>query len=342
MALTRHDVAFDVTSALPAGSTDRAVLTTTVVADPEAIPRRPVVILAVPGGTYHRRYWDLRPPEREGYSKAAYLAERGIVFIAEDYFGGGDSSQPADGDFIGLEVQADVAHDVYRQVRERLGAGTLVDGLPPVPEAVFVGIGQSLGGFITIIQQGKYADYPGIGVFGASPLVIAGIHDLPDWDSLSAEDRRNWIASANARKSGLAELPMYHGAPREGFRGIFHVLDVPDDLFEYDEHQCHTLIPRMSGLDGMTPGLTKPFADRITQPVFLAFGETDVTADSHREPAGYPASSDITLVVTPNMAHMHNFADTRTMLWDRFHTWLGGLAAAAPPRQLRAPSTHST
>ena len=124
---------------------------------------------------------------------------------------------------------------------------------------------------------------------------------------------------------------MYHGAPREGFRGIFHVLDVPDDLFEYDEHECHTLIPRMSGLDGMTPGLARPFADRITQPVFLAFGETDVSADPHREPAAYPKSPDITLVVTPNMAHMHNFAETRTRLWDRFRAWLEGLAAAAPP-----------
>lgn len=330
MALTRHDVAFDVTAALPEGSADRAVLTTTVVADADAVSSRPVVVLAVPGGTYHRRYWDLRPPGREGYSQAVYLAERGIVFVAEDYFGGGDSSQPPDGDFIGLEVQADVAHDVYRQVAERISAGTLVEALPPLPQAVFVGIGQSLGGFITMIQQGKYADYPAIGVFGASPLLITGVRDQPDWESMSAQQRRDWIIRENARQSGLAELPMYHGAPREGFRGIFHVLDVPDDLFKYDEDQCHTLIPRMSGLDGMTPGFAKPFADRITAPVFLAFGDTDVSADPHREPAGYPGSPDITLVVTPHMAHMHNFADTRARLWDRFHAWLGAVTAAGP------------
>jgi hypothetical protein len=337
MALTRQHVTLDVISALPPGSADSAVLTTTVVADPEAVPNRPAVILAVPGGTYHRRYWDLRPPGRSGYSKAAYLAERGIVFVAEDYFGGGDSSRPPDGDFIGLEVQADVAHDVYRQVRECISGGTLIDGLPPLPEAVFVGIGQSLGGFITMIQQGKYADYPAIGVFGASPLLITGVREQPDWDGMSVQDRRDWVSSENARQSGLAELPMYHGAPRGQFLGIFHVPDVPDDLFMYDEEQCHTLIPRASGVDGMTPGFAKPFADRITQPVFLAFGDRDVSADPHREPAGYPASSDITLVVTANMAHMHNFADTRRLLWDRFHAWLGavtgvGLLPAGSPR----------
>ena len=326
MTLIRQDLTFDVTVALPAGSAEPAMLSATIVADPEALPERPVVILAVPGGTYHRRYWDLQPPGRDGYSKAAYLAERGIVFIATDYFGGGDSSRPADGDFIGLEVQADVAHEVYRQVRERISDGTLIDGIPALPGAVFAGIGQSLGGFITMIQQGKYADYPGIGIFGASPFVISGIRENPDWDAMSAGERRDWLLKANARQSGLAELPMYHGAPREGFRHIFHVPDVPDDFIAYDEDECHTLIPRMSGIDGMTPGLARPFADRISQPVFLAFGATDVSADPRREPAGYPASSDITLVVIPEMAHMHNFADTRRQLWERFHAWLAVLA----------------
>jgi len=325
MTMIRQDLTFDITAALPAGSAERAMLSATIVADPEALPERPVVILAVPGGTYHRRYWDLQPPGRDGYSKAAYLAERGIIFIATDYFGGGDSSRPADGDFIGLEVQADVAHEVYRQVSERISDGTLMDGIPALPGPVFAGIGQSLGGFITMIQQGKYADYPGIGIFGASPFVISGIRENPDWDGMSAADRRQWIIKENARQSGLAELPMYHGAPREGHRAIFHVADVPDDLFAYDEDQCHTLIPRMSGIDGMTPGLARPFADRISQPVFLAFGATDVSADPRREPAGYPASSDITLIVIPEMAHMHNFADTRTQLWDRFCAWLAVL-----------------
>jgi Alpha/beta hydrolase family len=322
MTQIRQDLTFDVTAALPAGSAERAMLSATLVADTEALPERPVVILAVPGGTYHRRYWDLQPPGRDGYSKAAYLAERGIIFIATDYFGGGDSSRPAAGDFIGLEVQADVAHEVYQQVRERIIDGTLIDGIPALPRAVFVGIGQSLGGFITMIQQGKYADYPGIGIFGASPFVISGIRENPEGEGMSAEERRQWIIKENARQSGLAELPMYHGAPREGHRAIFHVADVPDDLFAYDEDQCHTLIPRMSGIDGMTPGLARPFADRISQPVFLAFGATDVSADPRREPAGYPASSDITLVVIPEMAHMHNFADTRRQLWDRFYAWL--------------------
>ncbi len=322
MGVAKRDLAIDVRSGLPEGHRDEGDLTVTAVFDAEAVSADPVVILATPGGTYHRRYWDLQPPGRTGYSKAEYLAERGVVFMAMDYFGGGDSSRPADGDFIGLEVQADAAHTAYLAMRNGLEAGTLLEELPALVNPTYVGIGQSLGGFITMIQQGKYADYPAVGIFGASPLVIANIRDQPDWDSMSAQERREWILEANAKTSGVDELPMYSGAPRENFLGIFHVLDVPDDLFNYDKEHCATLIPRYSGVDGMTPGLAQPFADQIDVPVFLAFGEIDVSADPRGEPAAYPASPDITTVVVPNMAHMHNFADTRVQLWDRFLMWL--------------------
>ena len=50
--------------------------------------------------------------------------------------------------------------------------------------------------------------------------------------------------------------------------------------------------------------------------------EFDVSADPHAEATGFPASSDITVVVVPEMAHMHNFADTRHRLWRRFADWL--------------------
>jgi len=322
VSLVRSTVTFDVRQALPEGHQDVGELPVTVVADPERVGTDPYVVLATPGGTYNRNYWDMHPPGREGYSKAEWLAERGLIFVAMEYFGGGDSSRPPDGDFIGLEVQADVAHDVAQQVRGRVTSGDLLPELPALPDATLIGIGQSLGGFITMIQQGKYADYPAIGVFGASPLMIEGIRDQPDWDTMSTEERREWIIKANAVTSGVDELPMYSGAPRENFLGIFHVPDVPDDLFKYDQDACETLIPRYSGVDGMTPGFAKPYADRVDVPVFLAWGAIDVSGDPRLEPTGYPSSPDITTVVVPNMAHMHNFADTREQLWSRFLGWL--------------------
>lgn len=326
MALTRVDVQFDVTSALPPGAvTDPVHIAATVVADPDRLGATPTVVVGVPGGTYHRRYWDLQPPGRSGYSHAAWVAERGGVFVACDYLGGGDSSRPENGDFMTLEVCADAAHEVLEQIREGLAKASLVDGLPALIDPTFIGIGQSLGGFITMIQQGKYDDYPGIAVLGASPLVIANIPFHRSLDGLSESERRQAVLEDNAKTSGTDELPVYHGAPREAFRGIFHVLDVPDDLFQYDVEHCHTLINRMTGVDGMTPGYAKPFADRITSPVFLGFGDSDVSQQPRLEPTGYPASRDLTVVVVPQMAHMHNFANTREQLWRRLDQWMAVL-----------------
>jgi pimeloyl-ACP methyl ester carboxylesterase len=322
MPTSRRDVRIDVGAALPTAPSGVLEVAATVIFDPTALAEDPQVIVAVPGGTYHRRYWDLQPPGRSGYSQAQWHARRGGIFIACDYLGGGDGTRPDDGDFMTLEVCADAAHAVYQQIREGLQKGTLVAELPALAIPRMVGIGQSLGGFITMMQQGKYGDYPGIAVFGASPILIANIPAHRRLDGLSQDERRAAIMADNAAASGVGQLPIYHGAPRENFRGIFHVLDIPADLFQYDVDHCQSLISRVSGTDGMTPGISKEFADHIEVPVFLAFGEIDVSADPHAEPTGYPASPDATVVVMPNMAHMHNFADTREQLWRRFDQWL--------------------
>jgi hypothetical protein len=319
----RHDFAVDVTDAMPDGARDEPVtIAGTVVADPETLRSDPVVILAIPGGTYHRRYWDLQPPGRAAYSQAEWVAAQGDVFVAFDYLGGGDSSRPTDGDFMTLEVCGDGAHAAFRRVSARLAEGSLAPGLPAVGAASFVGFGQSLGGFITMIQQGKYADYAAIAVLGASPLLIDNIPLHRDLSGVPVAERRRMIMADNAAASGLDELPMYHGAPRRNFTGIFHVEGVADDLLAYDEKECETLISRVSGVDGMTPGYAAPWAARISSPVFLAFGDVDVSADPRREPTGYPNSRHITVATFPDMAHMHNFADTREQLWQALDAWL--------------------
>ena len=215
MAVLRRTAEVDVTAAMPDVAQGLVTIAVDVVADPAKVAPKPVVVLAIPGGTYHRRYWDLQPPGRRGYSQAAWMADRGVIFVASDYLGGGDSSRPADGDFMTLEVAADGAPAVYQQIRDELEAGALHEALPD-HRRQYVGIGQSLGGFITMIQQGKYADYAGIGVLGASPILIA-TSPPSRCGRVSPEERRRMIMEENAKTSGLAELPMFHGAPRTPF-----------------------------------------------------------------------------------------------------------------------------
>src|SRR5438067_930900 len=126
MGVIRHELRIDVTAALPAEVRGEPVhLAATLVADPDRLGRQPTVIVGIPGGTYSRRYWDLQPPGLPGYSHAEWVAGRGGIFVACDYLGGGDSSRPADGDFMTLEVCADAAHELLTQLCDGLAKGTL-------------------------------------------------------------------------------------------------------------------------------------------------------------------------------------------------------------------------
>src|SRR5207302_5551055 len=122
-----------------------------------------------------------------------------VIFVAADYLGGGDSNRPADGDFMTLEVAADAAHALYGHVRRELEAGSLAAQLDAVVDATYIGMGQSLGGFITTIQQGKYADYAGVAILGASPILIANIPFHRNLDGLAADERRRVIMEDNAK-----------------------------------------------------------------------------------------------------------------------------------------------
>jgi pimeloyl-ACP methyl ester carboxylesterase len=74
----------------------------------------------------------------------------------------------------------------------------------------------------------------------------------------------------------------------------------------------------------MLPGSTDREKAAITAPVFLGFGEDDLTQDFIGCAALYKAANDISLFVLPDSAHCHNQSALRTMLWDRLAHWAQG------------------
>jgi len=62
--------------------------------------------------------------------------------------------------------------------------------------------------------------------------------------------------------------------------------------------------------------------------VLIANGERDTCPEPHKEPGAYSASPDVSMVIVPTMAHMHNFASTRETLWRRLRDWSQMLASA--------------
>ena len=55
----------------------------------------------------------------------------------------------------------------------------------------------------------------------------------------------------------------------------------------------------------------------IDVPVLIGVGAIDLVTDPWNEPTAYHGSSDVAVLVVPRMAHMHNFARTRELLWKR-------------------------
>ena len=67
----------------------------------------------------------------------------------------------------------------------------------------------------------------------------------------------------------------------------------------------------------MLPAFVAREAAAVRSPVLLAYGEIDVTVEPLADAAMFRSTSDLSLLIVPRMAHMHNFAPTRQRLWRR-------------------------
>jgi hypothetical protein len=72
----------------------------------------------------------------------------------------------------------------------------------------------------------------------------------------------------------------------------------------------------------LIPGSTDAEKAAIDVPVFLGFGDHDLTADYVGSLSRYRSATDATLFVLSDSAHCHNQAVTRTVLWDRIVGWI--------------------
>jgi pimeloyl-ACP methyl ester carboxylesterase len=114
--------------------------------------------------------------------------------------------------------------------------------------------------------------------------------------------------------------------PSEEVLRIFHLDDVPAPVVEADLAASGQRV----GAVTCVPMVQQAFAEdaaKIDVPVFLGFGERDISPDPWQEPAGYRSSPDVTLHMLAGSAHCHNYAATRMRQWDRIAAWLGETAA---------------
>jgi len=326
--MDHHEVMIDVTgfSAEPGLEGPLAMAATVHLPDDRSGGR--TVVFGYPGGGFGRRYYDIRT--LPGYSQAEYHVARGRIFVACDHLGVGDSSLP---DTLALTYEnlAAANHIVATTVLSGLRRGTLVERVGPIAVERTVGLGQSMGGCLLTVQQGRHRTFDGVGFLGWS-----GIHTnfpAPDGSRLTYP-----MPPRGTDLRPVADQILGNVAPDEAhFRYCFHWPDEDPALLEADLASYRPFAGLVRGdertpwgsstvpacaVTMMTEGSVAAEAASIEVPVLAASGEVDVVPDPWLEPTAYRSSHDVSVVVVPRMAHMHNFAHTREQLWHRIESFI--------------------
>ena len=296
----------------------------TVYLPDEAGESAPVVV-GYPGSGFTRQYFDIR--SRPGYSEAAHHVARGYILVACDHVGIGDSS-PCDTFGLTIESMAAANDATAREIKSRLQTGTLAPGVAAVKVERFVGIGQSMGGCLLTVQQAVHRTFDGIGLLGWS-----AIHE-----NMPSPDGGRVVLSEGLPRDmdlrSLAHMDTHDakevGVQEELVRYGMHWRDDEPELVELSMRnltadpalvdtmpEWRTAVVPVCCAQMMAVGVVAPEAAAIDVPVLIACGEIDCVPDPYAEPPCYPNSPDVQVAVVERMAHMHNFARTRAVLWDR-------------------------
>ena len=332
------DLIIDVTEA--AGLGEPARIAATVCLPPaDRLVSPAVVCFAKPGAGFSRRYFTTDLPGPSRGSQAAWHTDRSWIFVAIDHLGAGDSSTHHDPARLGFGLVAAASDAAENKVMEILEAGTLDAGFPPVETALKLGIGQSMGGCLTVVQQGRHNSYDGIAVLGFSavrthppappgePPVVAAWRvpagaDVTSTVLLNERAFNRVYQSFHGRDPFHTDVLANHTPAAT--RWHFYYDDVLEHLPPPEED---TMPPWVSmtipGLIScvLTPGVIAPEAAAVDVPVLVAMGERDVVIDPAGEPRAYLSAPSVDLFACPRMGHMHNFAGTREQFWQRIHYW---------------------
>jgi pimeloyl-ACP methyl ester carboxylesterase len=260
------------------------------------------VLICLPGGTYTRGYFDLDVP---GYSYAQDAAARGFPVVSFDQLGTGSSSRP-DRD-IDLADQAAAVDAALTRLPELIGR-----------DGPFIAVGHSMGGYVAMVQQAAHRSYAGLAILGTTNAAVGPL-DLPE-EMVTAARTSEGRAALIDQIAGAMPEPYVEG-DRSALQAWFHLADVPAEVVERDLASTLTVVPRRAAAASSVPYVTAEAAGQVDVPVFLAYGEVDVSIDPHTEPAAFAQSRDITLYVLPGSGHCHNMASSRALLWDRLARW---------------------
>lgn len=324
MPARRIELEIDVTAAVAMAGPHR--LAASVVLPPAGVALRERLLFCLPGGAMSREYFDLAVPGEPDYSFARSMAALGYPVAMVDHLGIGASSVPADGFALRIEEVVAANNRALVHIRDRLREGNLDPSRPAMPALRTVGVGHSMGGLLTVMQQGAGAAHEALVLLGYSdnglrealPPAALPFADDPAGARAALNDLlRGWQSDAFFEMPDTAQARAAYKGGRLAEAALQALAAV------------HTRALGIGGLMAMIPGSARPELAAIDVPVFLAVGDRDIAGSPQHIPASLPRVPYLGLAVLPQTGHNHFVYPARRRLLALLAGWLDALPALA-------------
>ena len=237
---------FDVTGRVPINGDHH--ISTWVFAPEE--PSGPVPLLfCLPGGSYSKAYWHLEVPGHDGYSFGEHMAAKGMLVVAVDHLGTGDSSRHPRAAELTPDVVAAANAAALSDVLKQAADGTLVPDTGPIDVGRTVAVGHSMGAMLAIFQQSLHDSFDAIAPLGygtigpiwdPTPQLGDGVH-APSYDAIMGLAR-----------SGAFDEPFAADRSMPSMRHHFYRDDVPTEVTAADD-ETNTHLPGATGPLSLVP-----------------------------------------------------------------------------------------
>jgi pimeloyl-ACP methyl ester carboxylesterase len=282
-------------------------------------PAGPVAsYFCLPGGSINRHYYDLQAPGDDSFSFAAMMAKQGAITFAVDHLGVGDSDRPRDGFLLTPDRLAEANANAARKVLGGLREGSLIEDLPPLGKLISIGVGHSMGGMLTVLQQALTHQHDGLLLMGFANGGL--LSHLPQPAHRLAGNPAAVKAEIEAVARSVYPEPYQRIQPSPEASQIFQGATADRAGVEAIKATRDNLLV-IGGLQSMIPGSIAPALDTVDVPVFLGLGDRDIAGPPHAIPAIFPNSPDVTLTVLPETGHCQFIFPSRAELFRRIGEW---------------------
>ncbi len=288
---------------------------------PESVSAGPEVLVCLPGGGMNRRFFNLAPADGdESFSFARQMRARGFIVVLMDHLGIGESDRPDDGYALTPAVLSQANAGATAQVLALLREGKLAADVPALPALKSVGVGHSMGGMMTALQQAEYGQHAAIALLGFATRGLPqylkpGVRELAaDTTAVRAELVRL------AREMFVQPYPRITRGPRGGSEDLYGSGNAEAKGIAALKDALDVLLP-VPCFMSMLPGNIAPEAARIEVPVFIGVGERDMTGVPREIPAAFRASRKVSLHILPEAGHSHFLFPSRSGLFEALATW---------------------